>query len=301
MGRGTLTPQEEELKKVISNNIRTKIKEEGISQAEFARRAGIPPTTLSGYIKGVTRPNAGNLQKISDTLGLLKSDIDPSYKQGYSLEDWNNNKKQSHLVKKITEISSQLEEPRQKVVLDTATNQLDEQNQEKKKESKVIPINKIPDDLPPYISRKILENFTMPTNTMEYEADEDMVDVPILGRIAAGLPLDAVENFDGTRPVPAHFLSSARDYYWLMVDGHSMEPKIPFGSYVLIEAVPDVTDGTIGAVLFHDDCQATLKKVYHEIDCLRLVSINKEFKDQFATQDNPAAVIGQAVKVEIDL
>ncbi|MGO3823061.1 MAG: S24 family peptidase, partial [Lactococcus lactis] len=152
-----------------------------------------------------------------------------------------------------------------------------------------------------YISRKILENFTMPTNTMEYEPDEDMVDVPILGRIAAGLPLDAVENFDGTRPVPAHFLSSARDYYWLMVDGHSMEPKIPFGSYVLIEAVPDVSDGTIGAVLFHDDCQATLKKVYHEIDCLRLVSINKEFKDQFATQDNPAAVIGQAVKVEIDL
>lgn len=301
MGRGTLTPQEEELKKVISNNIRTKIKEEGISQAEFARRAGIPPTTLSGYIKGVTRPNAGNLQKISDTLGLLKSDIDPSYKQGYSLEDWNYNKKQSHLVKKITEISSQLEEPRQKVVLNTATNQLDEQNQEKKKESKVIPINKIPDDLPPYISRKILENFTMPANTMEYEPDEDMVDVPILGRIAAGLPLDAVENFDGTRPVPAHFLSSARDYYWLMVDGHSMEPKIPFGSYVLIEAVPDVTDGTIGAVLFQDDCQATLKKVYHEIDCLRLVSINKEFKDQFATQDNPAAVIGQAVKVEIDL
>ena len=133
MGRGTLTPQEEELKKVISNNIRTKIKEEGISQAEFARRAGIPPTTLSGYIKGITRPNAGNLQKISDTLGLLKSDIDPSYKQGYSLEDWNNNKKQSHLVKKITEISSQLEEPRQKIVLDTASSQLEEQEEQKSK------------------------------------------------------------------------------------------------------------------------------------------------------------------------
>ncbi|MGL5448997.1 MAG: helix-turn-helix domain-containing protein [Lactococcus cremoris] len=137
MGRGTLTPQEEELKKVISNNIRTKIKEEGISQAEFARRAGIPPTTLSGYIKGVTRPNAGNLQKISDTLGLLKSDIDPSYKQGYSLEDWNNNKKQSHLVKKITEISSQLEESRQKIVLDTASSQLEEQ---KKENAKVVSI-----------------------------------------------------------------------------------------------------------------------------------------------------------------
>lgn len=143
MGRGTLTPQEEELKKVISNNIRTKIKEEGISQAEFARRAGIPPTTLSGYIKGVTRPNAGNLQKISDTLGILKSDIDPSYKQGYSLEDWNNHKKQSHLVKKITEISSQLEEPRQKIVLDTASSQLEEQEKAKravKSKPKITPL-----------------------------------------------------------------------------------------------------------------------------------------------------------------
>ncbi len=264
-------------------------KENGWTMKEFGEKLGKSESAISKWIKGVRSPMVEDFDKM---VNLFNTDPDTLM---YGASDL------STTLSEINKISSQLEEPRQKVVLNTATNQLDEQNQEKKKESKVIPINKIPDDLPPYISRKILENFVMPTNTMEYEPDEDMVDVPILGRIAAGLPLDAVENFDGTRPVPAHFLSSTRDYYWLMVDGHSMEPKIPFGSYVLIEAVPDVTDGTIGAVLFQDDCQATLKKVYHEIDCLRLVSINKEFKDQFATQDNPAAVIGQAVKVEIDL
>ena len=264
-------------------------KENGWTMKEFGEKLGKSESAISKWIKGVRSPMVEDFDKM---VNLFNTDPDTLM---YGASDL------STTLSEINKISSQLEEPRQKVVLNTATNQLDEQNQEKKKESKVIPINKIPDDLPPYISRKILENFIMPSNTMEYEPDEDMVDVPILGRIAAGLPLDAVENFDGTRPVPAHFLSSARDYYWLMVDGHSMEPKIPFGSYVLIEAVPDVTDGTIGAVLFQDDCQATLKKVYHEIDCLRLVSINKEFKDQFATQDNPAAVIGQAVKVEIDL
>ena len=264
-------------------------KENGWTMKEFGEKLGKSESAISKWIKGVRSPMVEDFDKM---VNLFNTDPDTLM---YGASDL------STTLSEINKISSQLEEPRQKVVLNTATNQLDEQNQEKKKESKVIPINKIPDDLPPYISRKILENFIMPANTMEYEPDEDMVDVPILGRIAAGLPLDAVENFDGTRPVPSHFLSSARDYYWLMVDGHSMEPKIPFGSYVLIEAVPDVTDGTIGAVLFHDDCQATLKKVYHEIDCLRLVSINKEFKDQFATQDNPAAVIGQAVKVEIDL
>lgn len=264
-------------------------KENGWTMKEFGEKIGKSESAISKWIKGVRSPMVEDFDKM---VNLFNTDPDTLM---YGASDL------STTLSEINKISSQLEEPRQKVVLNTATNQLDEQNQEKKKESKVIPINKIPDDLPPYISRKILENFVMPANTMEYEPDEDMVDVPILGRIAAGLPLDAVENFDGTRPVPAHFLSSARDYYWLMVDGHSMEPKIPFGSYVLIESVPDVTDGTIGAVLFQDDCQATLKKVYHEIDCLRLVSINKEFKDQFATQDNPAAVIGQAVKVEIDL
>lgn len=276
-------------KKIMSDNIKRHLSKKRLNVKEFSEIMEFKYTTVLDWVNAKTYPRIDKIELMARYFGVDKSDLVEEHIEV------------SSTLSEINKISSQLEEPRQKVVLNTATNQLDEQNQEKKKESKVIPINKIPDDLPPYISRKILENFVMPANTMEYEADEDMVDVPILGIIAAGLPLDAVENFDGTRQVPAHFLSSARDYYWLMVDGHSMEPKIPFGAYVLIEAVPDVTDGTIGAVLFQEDCQATLKKVYHEIDCLRLVSINKEFKDQFATEDNPAAIIGQAVKVEIDL
>lgn len=133
MGRGTLTPQEEELKKLISNNIRQKIKEKGVSQAEFARKAGIPPTTLSGYIKGVTRPNAGNLQKISDSLGILKSDIDPSYKKGYSLEDWQSKQEQTSTVAEIVEVSESLNDIRQEKVLSFAKNEKKEQEKESTK------------------------------------------------------------------------------------------------------------------------------------------------------------------------
>jgi transcriptional regulator with XRE-family HTH domain len=143
MGRGTLTPQEEELKKIISNNIRNKINEEGISQAEFSRRSGIPPTTLSGYVKGVTRPNAANLQKISDTFGILKSDIDPSYKKGYSLENWKRDQisptKEHPIIDETIETMKQLDESRQQVVLATANVQLKEQNDSK---AKVIPMKK---------------------------------------------------------------------------------------------------------------------------------------------------------------
>lgn len=131
MGRGTLTPQEEELKRIISNNVRLIIEKEGLSQAEFARRAGIPPTTLSGYVKGVTRPNSGNIQKISDTYGIPKYNIDPSYKKGYSLEQWQKKQETSSTLSEINRISSELDEPRQQVVLETAKEQHEQQEKEK--------------------------------------------------------------------------------------------------------------------------------------------------------------------------
>lgn len=287
MGRGTLTPQEEELKKVISNNIRTKIKEEGISQAEFARRAGIPPTTLSGYIKGVTRPNAGNLQKISDTLGLLKSDIDPSYKQGCSLEDWNNNKKQSHLVKKITEISSQLEEPRQKIVLETATNQLDEQIKKKRLS---------------FFSNKV--DFDKISNIVPYDPNKEGY-APVIGEIAAGTPILSEQNFEGMRPVYGKY-AGRDDIFWLRVKGESMETEIHDGSFALILQDPDLSEGSIGAVRFIDDNEATLKCVFYEYDengyplCLRLEPLNPDYPIQYADEYNPAVIEGRLVKVEQD-
>ncbi|MDT2766513.1 helix-turn-helix transcriptional regulator [Lactococcus raffinolactis] len=130
MGRGTLTPQEEALKKEISRNIRNLIKKLGISQAEFSRRTSIPPTTLSGYVKEVTRPNSGNIQKMADAFGILKSEIDPSFKEGYSLSEWKNDKiidKEDTTIDKITSITNKLTSSRQEKVLDYAEEQLKEQ------------------------------------------------------------------------------------------------------------------------------------------------------------------------------
>lgn len=261
-----------------------------LTQKELAEMLGMKTyTTITKWEAGENFPKGKDIKRLAEIFSVRSDFL-------LGLEGGDNS-----TLSEINRISSLLENPRQEKVLNYSKEELEKQNLEKQKESKVISLNKVPDDLPPYISRKLLENFVMPENTMEYEADEELIDIPILGQIAAGLPLDAVDNFDGMRPVPVSFLSPARDYYWLLVEGHSMEPQIPFGAYVLIETTQDVTDGTIGAVLFQEDSQATLKKVYHEHDCLRLVSINKDFKDQFATIDNPAIIIGQAVKIEVDL
>lgn len=64
---------------------------------------------------------------------MKKSDIDTTWKKDVNSDN-------TPIIEKTIDTMKQLEEPRQKIVLDTATNQLDEQNQEKKKESKIVSI-----------------------------------------------------------------------------------------------------------------------------------------------------------------
>lgn len=276
MGRGNLTPQEEALKKIISRNIRKVIEDNGISQAEFSRRTSIPPTTISGYVKEVTRPNPGNIQKIADTFGILKSDIDPSYKEGYSIDDWKKERSNSTTLSEINRVSSKLSEHRQENVLNFAKKQLDKQQ---------ATINET-------------AIYQLP-NIKKFD-DSDFINVPVLGNIAAGAPIYAEENFDGYRPVSDKY-GDIGDIFWLQARGNSMVSLIYNQDYVLIEKTPFVENGEIAAVLFTDENSATLKRVYKEKNQLRLVAENEEYDDIIANGNNPAIILGRAIKVERDI
>lgn len=83
-GRGRQTPQEVEAKNYFSNKLNELLKSRNKKQIDLHRDLGIPKTTISSYVKGVSLPNAGNLQKIADYFGLKKSDLDPRFKSDFS-------------------------------------------------------------------------------------------------------------------------------------------------------------------------------------------------------------------------
>lgn len=78
MPRNKLSDPEKIARNIISKNLIAY--SHGMTQAELAKRTGIPKSTLSGYFAQRSTPNAGNLEKISNALGINKSDIDPRYK-----------------------------------------------------------------------------------------------------------------------------------------------------------------------------------------------------------------------------
>ena len=89
------------------------------------------------------------------------------------------------------------------------------------------------------------------------------ISVPVLGRIAAGLPLLATENIEGYELAPSSMIKEGFDYFYLRVNGDSMNFKFNDGDIVLVQKQDDLENDEIGVILV-DGQDATVKKYKYE-------------------------------------
>lgn len=129
---------------------------------------------------------------------------------------------------------------------------------------------------------------------------KEMKSIPVLGDIACGDPITAEENIQGYRDEVADTLPTGNLFY-LHCKGDSMAPTIPNGAYVLIRQQPDVEDGEIAAVLVNGDTEATLKRVKRQGSLVMLMPDNQAYDPYVVTPDNPARILGKALKMSADL
>ena len=99
---------------------------------------------------------------------------------------------------------------------------------------------------------------------------EDIVDVPLVGRVAAGSPITAEENLDGTFPIPAQY--AAGNCFMLRVKGESMiNVGIMDGDLILVEQQNTASNGAIVVAMIDGfESEATVKTFYREKDHIRL-------------------------------
>ncbi|MCM1105745.1 MAG: transcriptional repressor LexA [Blautia sp.] len=96
----------------------------------------------------------------------------------------------------------------------------------------------------------------------------EMVNVPMVGRVAAGEPILAVENIESYFPIPAEFMPNAESFM-LKVKGESMiNAGIFDGDQILVEKCADARNGDMVVALVEDS--ATVKTFYREADHIRL-------------------------------
>ena len=99
----------------------------------------------------------------------------------------------------------------------------------------------------------------------------DVVDIPLVGRIAAGTPILAEENVEDSFPIPSRFLGSGTNFM-LTVHGESMvDAGIHDGDYILVEQQNTARNGEIVVAMVDGfESEATVKTFYKEEDHIRL-------------------------------
>jgi repressor LexA len=108
------------------------------------------------------------------------------------------------------------------------------------------------------------------------EEAEDFVEIPLLGSVAAGLPILAEENWDGSIPMHSSALKKNRQYFALKIRGDSMEGAgIMDGDTAVIEKQETVPNGTIVVAVV--DEAVTLKRFYKESNRIRLEPASSKY------------------------
>ena len=110
--------------------------------------------------------------------------------------------------------------------------------------------------------QKNIQNSVSPT---------EVVDIPVVGRIAAGTPILAEQNIEDSFPIPARFVGSGPNFM-LTVRGESMiEAGIMDGDYILVEQQNTARNGDIVVAMVDGfESEATVKTFYREADHIRL-------------------------------
>jgi repressor LexA len=102
---------------------------------------------------------------------------------------------------------------------------------------------------------------------------QDIVEIPVVGRVAAGMPLLAVENVTDTVHVDKFFIGQTREVFALRVKGESMiEAGIFDGDYIFVRKQLQANRGDIVVAMIEDE--ATVKYYYPEGDNIRFQPAN---------------------------
>lgn len=125
--------------------------------------------------------------------------------------------------------------------------------------------------------------------------DINAVRIPVLGRVAAGIPLDAVEEIIDYEEIPKAMAADG-EYFGLRINGNSMEPKISDGDVVIVRKQDDADDGDLVIALVNGDegCCKRLKKYAGSI---ALISTNPAYDPMYFSADEvgkiPVRIIGK--------
>lgn len=145
----------------------------------------------------------------------------------------------------------------------------------------------------------VLDNVASAAFLNDEAPTKKSIKIPVLGRVAAGIPLEAIEEIVDWEEIPEE-MSRGGEYFGLVIAGDSMEPRICKDDVVIVRKQSDVESGDIAIILVNGN-DGTCKKVIKHEDGISLVSLNPTYPPKFYTwkevESTPISINGKVVEL----
>lgn len=132
-------------------------------------------------------------------------------------------------------------------------------------------------------------------NIIYEEIKTPIVKIPILGKVPAGIPIEAIEDILGYEDIPSQLVKNGERYFALKVNGDSMYPEYQTNDIVIVKQQPDCNTGDDCVVLVNG-YDATLKRIIKEVDGIKLKPLNNDYETKkYTNQDiinKPVIIVG---------
>lgn len=126
------------------------------------------------------------------------------------------------------------------------------------------------------------------------------IKIPILGKIPAGIPIEAIEDIRGYEDIPSDWIKNGEEFFALYICGDSMMPDYHFGDIIIIKKQEDCNSGDDCAVMVNGD-EAIFKRVIKNKDGIILKSLNSKYDPLFFSKEKiettPVRILGVAIEV----
>lgn len=123
--------------------------------------------------------------------------------------------------------------------------------------------------------------------------------IKVLGRVAAGIPIEAVEDVIDNEEI-SETLAKTGDFFALQIHGDSMEPRMCEGDVVIVRQQNDAESGDIVIAMINGD-DATCKRLRKYRDGIELISNNPSYEPMFFSNEEiiskPVKIIGKVVEL----
>ena len=272
----------------IGNRIRNKRIESGLSVIDLAKAVGVNRATIYRWENNESTPPKSAINAIAHILHT-----NASWLQGDLYSDGVNANWSESLIDKLYDDYNTLKDELIKKGYDV----LDNDN--------LVQISALGVSYPGIIMEQLVENYR------KYGADADLdlltspdlshsaVRIPVLGDVAAGIPIEAIEDIIDYEEIPAEMAEHGQ-FFGLRIKGDSMEPRICEGDVVIVRKQEDADSGDTVIACINGD-SATCKRLIKYPDQIVLMPLNNKYDPIVFTMEDvkntPLTIIGKVVEL----